>query len=317
MWQVVTVSQQTWLALSLKTETALPTSELDSLLEAVGNWQPHISGERKPRENFLRDNLHHKQRATAKLSDDALNFRRGSERMSLRQTSGISSVEIPRQVNAPDDVPLSPGVREELLRLRARVLLAAETQQLHSVLMCGAEPQLGGSSIAASLSRLLAEYERLKVAYIEVIEEQQPATGRQQMLPIGYTFQIRHTRTPNLYEIASSLGAVRIDEWLRWWNPVAALREMNEMFDLVVIHAPSITTNPDVALLAGAVDGVILEATKNVTSYASIVEADKRLRAAQANILGVTLTQEPQASPVFSTVRNRFRSLMNLIAVTI
>ena len=317
MWRVVTVSQQNWFELSLKTETALPASELDSLLEAVGNWQPHISGGRKPRENFLRDNLHHKQRATAKLSDDALNFRRGSERISLSQTPGISSVEIPRQVNAPDEVPLSLGVREELLRLRARVLLAAETQQLHSVLMCGAEPQRGGISIAASLSRLLAEYERLKVAYIEVVEEPSPVAGRKQVLPGGYTFQLRHTRTPNLYELASSLGAVRLDDWLRWWNPVAALREMKQMFDLVIIHAPSITTNPDVALLAGAVDGVILVATKNVTSYASIVEADKRLRAAQANILGVTLTQESSATPAFSTVRKRLRSLMNLIAVTI
>ena len=317
MWRVVTVSQQNWFELSLKTETALPASELDSLLEAVGNWQPHISGGRKPRENFLRDNLHHKQRATAKLSDDALNFRRGSERISLSQTPGISSVEILRQVNVPDDVPLSPGVREELLRLRARVLLAAETQQLHSVLMCGAEPQRGGISIAASLSRLLAEYERLKVAYIEVVEEPSPVTGRKQVLPGGYTFQLRHTRTPNLYELASSLGAVRLDDWLRWWNPVAALREMKQMFDLVIIHAPSITTNPDVALLAGAVDGVILVATKNVTSYASIVEADKRLRAAQANILGVTLTQESSATPAFSTVRKRLRSLMNLIAITI
>lgn len=312
MWQVVTVSPQNWFALSLKTEARLPTSELDSLLEAVGNWQPYISVGRKPKENSLRNH----QPGAAKLPDAALNYRQSSGHKSLK-AARISSREIPRQVNAPEDAPMSPVMREELLRLRAAVLLAAETQQLHSVLICGAEPQPGGSSIAASLSRLLAEYERLKVAYLEVIEEPLPVTGRHPMLPVGYTFQIRHTRTPNLYELASSLGAIRLDEWLRWWNPVAALREMKQMFDLVIIHAPSITTNPDVALLAGAVDGVILVATKNVTSYASIAEADKRLRAAQANILGVTLTQEPQAAPVFSTVRNRLRGLLNLTAVKI
>lgn len=217
----------------------------------------------------------------------------------------IDTLEIPRKANAPEAPPLARDVREPLLKLRATIMLAAELQGLRSVLLCGAEPADSTTNVAATLSQLLAEYERLKVAYIEINEDTQTPKMRRKVLPMGYAFQIRRTRKANLYEIASSLGAVRLDDWLRWWDPAVVLQEMNRMFDLVVIHAPAITTNPDVAQLAAAVDGVILMATENVTSYASIDTANQRLRAAKARILGVTMNQEPVAPAVGVTTRVR------------
>ena len=88
------------------------------------------------------------------------------------------------------------------------------------------------------------------------------------------------------------------------------MQEMRKVFDLVVIQAPSITTNPDVALLAAAVDGVILVATENVTPYASMEAATKRLRAAKARILGVTLNPEAVPPSSFSGVKTRMREFI-------
>ncbi len=217
----------------------------------------------------------------------------------------ISTLEIPRSVNAPMPAPLPREVREELLQLRTTILLAAEAQGLRAVLLCGAEAAEDTNDIAAQLSQALADYDRLKIAYIEVRGDAQDPLLRRKVLPVGYTFQMRRTHKANLYEIASSLGAVRLEDWLRWWNPAVVLQEMKKMFDLVVIHAPAITTNPDVALLAAAVDGVILVATENVTSYASLDAAQQRLRAANARLLGVTTNQSPAAPRGSATARLR------------
>ena len=299
MWQVVTSPQQ--FEMFAESERGLFSCEIDDLLAALAALQP--TG--KPRPQPMRQPT----RPTAQHPHNLLPFKakdgNGKTSHLMRAGEVISTLEVPRKANAPEAPPVPRDVREPLLNLRATIMLAAELQGLRSILVCGAEPADGATNIAATLSQLLAEYERLKVAYIEVSEETQDSLRRRKVLPIGYTFQIRRTRKANLYEIASSLGVVRLDDWLRWWNPTVVLQEMKKMFDLVVIHAPAITTNPDVALLAAAVDGVVLVATENVTSYASIDAANKRLRAANARILGVTLNQQPVAPTTSVATRVR------------
>lgn len=281
MWQIVTSPQQ--FEMFADDERGLFGSEIDDLLAALAALQPM-----RQSQNLLP----FKARKSA-----------GKPAQRARADAAFSALEAPRKANAPEAPPLPRDVREPLLKLRATIMLATELQGLRSVLLCGAEPADGATNMAAMLSQLLAEYERLKIAYIEVSEEAPDPLLRRKVLPIGYTFQIRRTRKTNLYEIASSLGAVRLDDWLRWWNPSVVLQEMNKIFDLVVIHAPSITTNPEVALLAAAVDGVILMATENVTAYASIDAAHKRMRAANARILGVTMHQQPATPSVTTRVR--------------
>ena len=281
MWQIVTSPQQ--FEMFADDERGLFGSEIDDLLAALAAMQPI--------------------RQSQNLLPFKTRKRAGKPTQSARADAAFSPLEAPRKANAPEAPPLPRDVREPLLKLRATIMLATELQGLRSVLICGAEPADGATNMAAMLSQLLAEYERLKIAYIEVSEEAPDPLLRRKVLPIGYTFQIRRTRKANLYEIASSLGAVRLDDWLRWWNPSVVLQEMNKIFDLVVIHAPSITTNPEVALLAAAVDGVILMATENVTAYASIDAAHKRMRTANARVLGVTMHQQPAMPSVTTRVR--------------
>ncbi len=285
MWQVVTSPQS--FEMFADSERGLFGGEIDDLLAALAAFQPTFAPARQP-QKLLPLKARNGAGKAAKLA---------------RPDEATSPLEAPRPTNAPEPVRMPRDLRESLLKLRATIMLAAELQGLRSVLLCGAEPADGTTQVAETLSQLLSEYERLKVAYIEVSEEPPDPLLRRKVLPIGYTFQIRRTRKANLYEIASSLGTVRLEDWLRWWNPTVVLQEMNKMFDLIVIHAPAITTNPEVALLAAAVDGVILIATENVTSYAGIDAAHKRLRAANARILGVTLQQEPVAPSVTTRVR--------------
>ena len=195
MWQVLTSPQQ--FEVFAESERGLFSSEIDDLLAALAALQPIPARQPRTLSPF---------KATT-----------GDEKVTplTRTREIISTLEIPRTVNAPDNSMLPPEVREPLLNLRATIMLAAEREGLRSVLLCGADAQ-ATTAIAAHLSQLLAEYERLKVAYLEVSEESPTPTVRRKMLPSGYTFQLRRTRQTNLYEIASSLGVVRLDDWLRW-----------------------------------------------------------------------------------------------------
>ncbi|MFN7931359.1 MAG: hypothetical protein U0Y68_26200, partial [Blastocatellia bacterium] len=225
----------------------------------------------------------------------------------------ISVLEIPRAANVPAEPPLAPALREQLSKLRTTVLLAMERRQLRSVLLCSADPTASTAMLAAQLSQLLAEYERLKIAYLEVIEDVPETALRRKVLPFGYTFQLRHTRLPNLCEIASSLGTVRLTDWLKWWSPTLVMQELRKRFDIVVVSAPAITRHPDVALLAAAVDGTILTAIENVTTQAQMAAAQQQLNTAQASILGVTLEPAPPLPSALATVKSRVREMIGAV----
>lgn len=298
MWQVVTSPPQ--LEMFAEQERRLFGSEIDDLLDVLAAWQPVLPPARST--NLL----------PFKAKSTSLR-RQGPAASDVRAGDVISVLEVPRPVNAPLAPSWSPALCEPLLKLRSTVLLAAEVQGLRTVLLCGAEP-LAEEDVAAHLSQSLADFDRLKIAFVDVRGEPADPQVRRKVLPIGYTFQIRRTRRANLYEIASSLGAVRLDDWLRWWSPKVVLQEMQKLFDLVVIQAPPITTHPDVALLATAVDGVILVATENVTAYANVEAATRALRAANARILGVTMNQAPAASSPLANIKSRVRELIEAIA---
>ena len=318
-WEVITAPQQQWFSGNLfaQQEQILPVSEIDELVEALGKF-----GNLKPEANHLSPVS--TISPSIKETVNPVNYSISSNQTAQTKSSGqngvsaasriINELAIPRQANIPESSPLLPEVREQLLKLRATIMVEAAQRQLRSVLICGATPEVSVRAMVADLSRLMAEYAHLKIAYIEVVEADF-TSPRNKVLPQGYTFRIRRTRTQNLYEIASSQGAIKLDDWLKNWTPSVVLSELKKMFDLVLICTPAVTSNPEVALLAGAVDGVVLVATENVTSFAGLGEAQQRLRTAQANVLGVTLNQAPSTPSPFSVVKSRMRGLMNFIAV--
>jgi hypothetical protein len=308
MWQIVTSSQTANSGTSAQAarESIALRAELDELIAAVATLAPQQAN-RVPTRQLSAAAI---TRPTPTAAAPNVLYFPPPNALSDEVISGL---EIPRSAQVPAEPALAPAVREQLLKLRTTILLAAEQRQLRTVLLCSADPGALVAPLAAQLSQLLAEYERLKIAYLEVVEDVPETALRKKVLPFGYTFQIRHTRQPNLCEIASSLGTVRLTDWLKWWSPTLVLQEMRKRFDLVVISAPSITLHSEVALLASAVDGVILTATEHVTTQADLLAAQQQLDAAQAHILGVTLAQSPPGSSPFATVKSRVRELLGAV----
>ncbi|HEX4945911.1 MAG TPA: hypothetical protein VFZ34_04585 [Blastocatellia bacterium] len=316
MWQVVSASPRSQSDDFDEWNTSFPCAEIDELIAVVTNWNPvavpallppRKPPDEKPQSSLAPTNvLHFKKKVAPAVNPQAIG--------ATIHADVISTLEIPPAPNSLVAAAPTPELGEQLHRLRTTVLLAIEQKQLRSVLLCHADAAGIPPEVGAHLSELLADFARLKVAYLPICEDRAGTLSGRKVLPLGYTFQIRRTPQPNRYEIASSLGAVRLEDWLQWWRPSVVLREMERVFDVVVISAPSITTHPDVALLAGAVDGVILMATENVTSYEQLQQATQALQQAQAKILGVTLQQSPATTSTFSAVAARVREMFDSLA---
>lgn len=185
---------------------------------------------------------------------------------------------------------LPAHVRDEFRRLRSSLLLAADAQQLQVMMVCGVEPGDGGSFVARHLSLLLAEFDKINVGRFE-LNDQTPAEEQSYVSPENYQLALRRTPLPNLREIATTQGRVTLSELLRVCDTRTMISMLKSRFDFVLIDAPAVTANPDTALLASQVDGVILVAQQDETRCHALAAARAALQNAKANVLGVVLNR--------------------------
>lgn len=213
------------------------------------------------------------------------------EKMPSRKT--VAPIVLPKAV-APVLHPLSHDAREELLELRTEVMHAARTHNVQTLMICGVESGVGASFIAGHLSRLLAEYAQMKVAFLTLVSSPEKKSNRltRRTVPAQLQFLLRHTELPNLAEIASANGTITLTEMLCNCATAEVLRQMKTEFDLIVIDAPAIATYGEAAMLAALVDGVILVAQPNVTPLRRMDRAHRRLHKARATVLGVVFNRQ-------------------------
>lgn len=186
-------------------------------------------------------------------------------------------------------------LREELLELCAELVPLAKAQKLQTLLICGVEPGVGASFVATHLSRILAEISRLRIAILTVGRAEEPGQRMARNLAMrrAFDYLLFRTERPNLMEIASAQGPITLPELLGGAAATAALQQLQQEFDFIVIDAPAVAWYAEVALLAARADGVVLVAEQNVTSLRQMDCAHQRLGRAQANVLGVVLNRQP------------------------
>ncbi len=69
----------------------------------------------------------------------------------------------------------------------------------------------------------------------------------------------------------------------------AALQEVKQLYDVVIIDTPPVNVVSDALILAKKVDGVLLVVHADKTNKQSAKNAVKKLRLVNANILGVVV----------------------------
>jgi Mrp family chromosome partitioning ATPase len=190
--------------------------------------------------------------------------------------------------------PLPHNVQEELLELRTEVMQAVHTEHLQTLMICGVEPGAGTSFVAKELTRLLAEYAQMRVAFLTLLPCRDEPVNRlaRRGRPTPLQFLLRRTELPNLVEIASARGAITLTELLCHCSTAEVLGQMKAEFDLIVMDAPAIARHGEAALLAALADGVILVAEPHVTPLRRMDRAHRRLHKARAKVLGMVFNRQ-------------------------
>lgn len=215
------------------------------------------------------------------------------EQESALPVENFVPVIMPRTV-APLSPPLPHEVREELLELRTEVMQATRTRNLQTLMICGVESGVGTSFVAGHLSRSLAEYAQMKVAFLTLVASREKKVSWLARRSVALPLQLllRRTELPNLIEIASSNGTISLTELLCHCSTAEVLRQIKAEFDLIVIDAPTIAMYGEAAALAALMDGVILVAEPDVTLLRRVDRAHRRLRKARAEVLGMVFNRQ-------------------------
>ncbi len=95
----------------------------------------------------------------------------------------------------------------------------------------------------------------------------------------------------NMYLIPSGMLPPNPSELLSGKYMEKLMAQLESMFDVVVIDTPPVTVVADALALCGYVDGVMVVASNNKTSYPEMQDAVKRLEFADAKILGVVFNR--------------------------
>lgn len=205
----------------------------------------------------------------------------------------FTSVVVPKNATTAA-LPLPQEVQEELLELRTEVMHAVHTQHLQTLMICGVEPGAGTSFVARELTRLLAEYAQMKVAFLTLMPRREEKVNRltRRGTPTPLQFLLRRTELPNLVEIASARGAITLNELLCNCSTAEVLDQMKTEFDLIVMDTPAIAMHGEAALLAALADGVILVAEPHSTPLRRMDRAHRRLHKARAKVLGMVFNRQ-------------------------
>ncbi|HYE73167.1 MAG TPA: hypothetical protein VEF04_07550, partial [Blastocatellia bacterium] len=208
-----------------------------------------------------------------------------------RATQFSKTLVLPRSASAPALLETPASLREGLVELRTELVLSVESNRLRTILISGIQSGDGASFVARHLSRLCAEYSRLRIALI-VIEGQRSIIRRsRRTTDQNLNLLLRRTEAANLQELTSTGGNITLSELLAETDMGIFMTHMKQNFDLVLMDVPSVATHSETVLLAAQADGVILVAQCNVTPLKQIDQVYQRLSKAKAQVLGVVFNR--------------------------
>ena len=185
-------------------------------------------------------------------------------------------------------------------RIAIDTLFLAETSPTH-LLFSSVKPGAGKTTVAANIAGALAEagnrvvYIDLDVrggrlaAHVGVPQSRgvtDVVTGRATLDDVLFYWK------PGAFTVLPCGGsAVDVSELLAGEKFEAALRDLDEMFDVVIVDAPPIANASDAARFTQNISAVVLVAEAVETHRAELLRAAAGLRQAGSRLLGVVLSR--------------------------
>lgn len=194
--------------------------------------------------------------------------------------------------------PSSPAA-EAYRTLRTNIQFASLDKPLHTLLATSTAPDEGKSTTLANLAVTMAQSEqrvilvdcdlrRPTVHTIFGLPNEQGLTTL--MLQADATLPLHQTDIPGLLVLTSGPTPPRPADILGSKRMAAIIGQLRNQADIVLFDTPPINAVTDAAVLATAVDGVLLVFRAGNTKRDRAREARKLLDKVNANVVGVVLT---------------------------
>ncbi|MED3718833.1 CpsD/CapB family tyrosine-protein kinase [Geobacillus thermodenitrificans] len=201
------------------------------------------------------------------------------------------------------DDPKSP-ISEQYRTIRTNIQFSFIDEPLRSLMVTSSVPSEGKSTTAANLAVVFAQQGK-KTLLVDA-DLRKPT--------VHYTFRLNnYAGLTSVLTNASPLSTALQDTFVGNLTVLTAgpippnpaellsskmmdrlLRELNEMYDLVVFDTPPVLAVTDAQILANKCDGTVLVVSSGKTEIDAAVKAKELLEAANAKLVGVVLNQRKQ-----------------------
>jgi tyrosine-protein kinase len=215
----------------------------------------------------------------------------------------VGYFEAPRQKRGELVVldPKSP-VAEAYRAIRTNLLFSTLDREVKTIVVTSAAPGEGKSRTAANMALALAQagYRTVLVDADFRRPSQHKIFGRVRNIGLSNLMiqdipeqELIHAfeDVPNLHFITSGPTPPNPSELLGSGRMRSVIASLRERYHYVVIDTPPVNAVTDAIVLAAAVDGVVLVAESNRTTYPSLVHAREAVERVGGQILGVVVNK--------------------------
>lgn len=198
--------------------------------------------------------------------------------------------------------------------IRTGLLFALSTAQEKSIVCTSAEPGAGKSTTCSNVAITMAQT-GAKVILIDAdmrkptqhkIFRANNAQGLSKLLSglAAMKDTIQRDVVTNLDLITSGPIPPNPSELLGSENMLNLLNRLSEEYDYIFIDAPPVNVVSDAFMLAKKVAGVMLVARQKQTHYEELQKAVESIRALEANVLGVVITDVSEQNKPYGAYKS-------------
>jgi non-specific protein-tyrosine kinase len=214
--------------------------------------------------------------------------------------------EVPQMRKRSEMISLNGNLPqgEAFRRLRVNILAREPGLARQKLMVTSAEPKEGKSTIAANLARALAlAGDRvilvdgdLRMPVLHRIFDLPNVSGLSSVLrhEAGWQTVVQHSRLIGLDVLTSGPLPHNPSELLGSATMVELLEALGQAYDIVLVDTPAVLAVADAAVLAPMMDGVLVVASRALTSEETIRAARQQLVTVSARPIGVVVNRSSQ-----------------------
>jgi capsular exopolysaccharide synthesis family protein len=196
------------------------------------------------------------------------------------------------------------STEEAFRRLRTNIFALGRDVPLHTLLVTSAEPGEGKSTIVINLASTIAQSGRkvivvdsdLRLPTLHKMFGLANETGLSSILNQEVTLDkaVQESNIDGVEVLTSGPLPPNPDELLDAPGMIALLQQLTQQFDMVLLDTPALLAVADAAILAPAVDGVILVVERAQARQETVRVACRQLAAVKARSISIVVNRAEQ-----------------------